>query len=115
MSGLSLATVIMEAGETSGALKQADFALKQGRQIMIPEKTLKMKKITWPARYVKRGAQIVNTPGDVLERLAENNIFKKENTKEIAQQTIDGYMQELDAISQDQREIDWMEPILMEE
>ena len=64
---------------------------------------------------MKRGAQIVNTPGDVLERLAENNIFKKENTKEIAQQTIDGYMQELDAISQDQREIDWMEPILMEE
>lgn len=115
MSGLSLATVIMEAGETSGALKQADFALKQGRQIMIPEKALKMEKITWPARYVKRGAQIVNTPGDVLECLVENNIFKKENTKEIEQQTIDGYMQELDAISQDQREIDWMEPILMEE
>ena len=115
MSGLSLATVIMEAGETSGALKQADFALKQGRQIMIPENALKMEKITWPARYVKRGAQIVNTPGDVLERLAENNIFKKENTKEITQQTIDGYMQELDEISQDQCEIDWMEPILMEE
>ncbi len=31
MSGLSLATIIMEAGETSGALKQADFALKQQR------------------------------------------------------------------------------------
>lgn len=114
MSGLSLATVIMEAGETSGALKQADFALKQGRQIMIPESALKMEKITWPARYVKRGAQVVNTPGDVLERLAENNIFKKENEEVITQQTIDGYMQELGSGLQTKCEIDWMEPITME-
>jgi DNA processing protein len=34
MSGLSLATVIVEAGETSGALRQADFALKQKRQVI---------------------------------------------------------------------------------
>lgn len=36
MSGLSLATIIMEAGESSGALKQADYALKQGRDVLIP-------------------------------------------------------------------------------
>ena len=29
MSGISLATIIMEAGESSGALKQADYALKR--------------------------------------------------------------------------------------
>ena len=46
MSGLSLATVIMEAGETSGALKQADFAIKQGRQVLIPVKALEMSTIT---------------------------------------------------------------------
>ncbi|MCD8249375.1 MAG: DNA-protecting protein DprA, partial [Lachnospiraceae bacterium] len=64
MSGISLATVIMEAGETSGALKQADFALKQGRQILIPATALEMKQITWPARYVQRGAHVVKTPID---------------------------------------------------
>ena len=78
MSGLSLATVIMEAGETSGALKQADFALKQGRQVLIPQKALEMKSITWPAKYVKRGAIVVNSPTDVLEELAKNHIFETE-------------------------------------
>ena len=79
MSGLSLATVIMEAGETSGALKQADFALKQGRQILIPESALNMPQIKWPAKYVKKGSKVVNTPIDVLRILADNNIFRLEN------------------------------------
>lgn len=75
MSGLSLATVIMEAGETSGALKQADFALKQNRQILIPEKALEMTSITWPARYVKRGAETVRTPKDIISKLSESSIY----------------------------------------
>ncbi len=89
MSGLSLATVIMEAGETSGALKQADFALKQGRQVLIPQKSLEMQNITWPAKYVRRGAIVVNAPGDVLSVLADNNIFKVDNTSEPVQQTFE--------------------------
>lgn len=115
MSGLSLATVIMEAGETSGALKQADFALKQGRQIMIPENALKMEKITWPARYVKRGAQVINKPSDVLERLAENNIFKKSKTRELGQQTIDGYLKMIGKEASKSCEIEWIDPIITEE
>lgn len=88
MSGLSLATIIMEAGETSGALKQADFALKQRREVLIPENVLKMKTITWPAKYVSRGAKEVKSPKHVLEILAESNIYKvKEDT--IRQQTFE--------------------------
>ena len=30
MSGISIATIIMEAGEKSGALRQADHCIKQG-------------------------------------------------------------------------------------
>lgn len=75
MSGLSLATVIMEAGETSGALKQADFALKQGRKVMIPQSALNLTTITWPAKYVERGAQVVRNSKDVLKILSECNIF----------------------------------------
>lgn len=78
MSGLSLATIIMEAGETSGALKQADFALKQGREVLIPESALNIKSISWPAKYLEKGAKLVKTPKDVLVILADSNIFRVE-------------------------------------
>lgn len=40
MSGISLATIIMEAGESSGAQKQANYALKQGRDVLIPQSAI---------------------------------------------------------------------------
>jgi hypothetical protein len=87
MSGLSLATVIMEAGETSGALKQADFALKQHREVLIPKNALDLKTIKWPAIYVSRGAKVVESPKKVLEILADTNIFKIENQETYKQQS----------------------------
>ena len=82
MSGLSLATVIMEAGETSGALKQADFAIKQGRQVLIPVKALEISTLTWLKRYMEKGAQTVATPKEILQKLADNNILNKGIHKE---------------------------------
>lgn len=92
MSGLSLATVIMEAGETSGALKQADFALKQGRQVLLPESALHMESISWPAKYVERGAIAVKTPTDVLEILAKSNIFHAASEEKTKQLTLSDFM-----------------------
>lgn len=111
MSGLSLATVIMEAGETSGALKQADFALKQGRQIFIPESALKISQITWPAKYVQRGAQVVKSPTDVLRILADNNIFKISPV----QQTINDYLTDMSQTGSRTKKIEWMDPIFAKE
>lgn len=92
MSGLSLATVIMEAGETSGALKQADFALKQGRLILIPEKSLHIQTISWPAKYVQKGAQIVKTPLDIVSKLSESKIFKNQPDEVYEQVNLDEYL-----------------------
>lgn len=92
MSGLSLATVIMEAGETSGALKQADFALKQGRQVLLPESALHMESISWPAKYVERGAIAVKTSTDVLEILAKSNIFHADSEEKTKQLTLSDFM-----------------------
>lgn len=114
MSGLSLATVIMEAGETSGALKQADFALKQGRQIMIPESALKIETITWPQRYVKRGASVVITPMDVIRLLAENNIFRTDKQEEIVQQTLESYLSDFVSRSDKEMNSEWDEPVEIE-
>ena len=40
MSGISLATIIMEAQESSGAQKQADYALKRGSDVLIPQSAI---------------------------------------------------------------------------
>ncbi len=77
MSGISLATVIMEAGETSGALKQATFALKQGRVVLIPQNVVDKPTLSWPKKYIQRGAYAVRTPKEIIERLSEKNVYKK--------------------------------------
>lgn len=115
MSGLSLATVIMEAGETSGALKQADFALKQGRQVMIPKNALNIKSITWPARYVEKGAVWVERPMDVIRILADNNIFKTDEKEvEPIQQTLEDYLNAPTDNNVKKKKTDRIEPIYEE-
>lgn len=106
MSGLSLATVIMEAGETSGALKQADFALKQNRLILIPEKALEIQTITWPARYVKRGAITVRTPKDIIKKLSESSIYKTHEKEIYVQGNLEDYFNiiESDMVTDDLEE-----------
>lgn len=80
MSGISLATIIMEAGETSGALKQADYALKQGRDVLIPNSALQNTLIKWPAKYVQRGAKVFTTLKDALIILSKNTVLKESFT-----------------------------------
>ena len=113
MSGLSLATVIMEAGETSGALKQADFAIKQGREVLIPKSALDMEKISWPEKYVKKGAKVVTYPKDVLKLLAESNIFKID--REYEQQTITNLLQNTQNDRPKQLKLQWQDTITVGE
>lgn len=76
MSGISLATTIVEAGETSGALKQADYALKQKRLVFIPQSALDNDKISWPKRYIKReGAAKFTRIEDLFAALEKANII----------------------------------------
>ena len=78
MSGLSQATVIMEAGETSGALKQARYALKQKRLVLIPQNAFNIPTITWPAKFEKLGAIKVKTPSEIIEVLSNYRVYKSE-------------------------------------
>jgi len=56
MSALTEATLIVEAGETSGSLTQAAAALFQKRKLFIWDTCFKNKNITWPQRFVEQGA-----------------------------------------------------------
>lgn len=69
MSAISDATVIIEAGETSGTLVQARAALKQGRKLFILDSCFQNKNITWPAKYEEKGAIRVKTEDDILSAL----------------------------------------------
>lgn len=70
MSAITKATIIVEAGETSGTLIQATAALKQGgRKLFILDNCFRDSKLTWPARFEKQGAIRVRAFSDILEVL----------------------------------------------
>jgi DNA processing protein len=56
MSALTEATVIVEAGNTSGTLIQARAALRQGRKLFILDSCFKNPELTWPQTYADKGA-----------------------------------------------------------
>ena len=74
MSAISLATAIVEAGETSGSLIQADHALKQGRKVFIHETLAKNSNLSWPEKYLTReGVHKFASAAEILRLLNENS------------------------------------------
>lgn len=69
MSALTQATVIIEAGETSGTLIQARAALAQGRKLFILDSCFKNRNISWPEKYLRKGAIRVSDFNDILENM----------------------------------------------
>jgi DNA processing protein len=69
MSALTEATVIVEAGETSGTLTQARAALYQGRKLFILNSCFEREDLTWPARFEERGAIRVRELDDIWKAL----------------------------------------------
>jgi DNA processing protein len=69
MSALTEATVIVEAGNTSGSLTQARAALHQGRKLFILDSCFKRSDITWPTSFESRGAIRVRDAEDIWNAL----------------------------------------------
>jgi DNA processing protein len=70
MSALTEATVIVEAGNTSGTLIQARHALRQKRKLFILDSNFKKPDLTWPAKYAELGAVRVSEFEDIRVHLA---------------------------------------------
>jgi DNA processing protein len=70
MSALTEATVIVEAGETSGTLTQARAAIHQGRKLFILDSCFLDPQLTWPARFQRMGAIRVRKYEDIKRNLA---------------------------------------------
>lgn len=69
MAALTEATVIVEAGETSGTLVQAREALRQKRKLFIMNSCFERTDLTWPRRFEQDGAIRVNSYADVRREL----------------------------------------------
>jgi len=73
MSALTEATVIVEAGETSGTLIQARAALRQGRRLFVLDSCFRNPKLTWPTRLAGKGAIRIGDYDDVRRHLSESS------------------------------------------
>lgn len=69
MSALTDATIIIEAGETSGTLVQARHALKQERKLFILESNFQNPALKWPHTFEERGAIRVAEYDDIRRQL----------------------------------------------
>lgn len=69
MSGLTVATVVVEASETSGALIQARACLRQGRLLFIPRSATRRPDLRWPMQLAEQGARVFDTVDEVLDAI----------------------------------------------
>jgi DNA processing protein len=69
MAALSLATIIIEASDTSGTLFQARACMEQKRPLFILNSCFENPSITWPYKYEKQGAIRVKDINDIITHL----------------------------------------------
>jgi len=75
ISGLSLGVVVIEAGQRSGALITADWALKQGRPVMAVPGSVRSNASQGANRLIQEGAYLVTCAEDVLSFLRKDNEY----------------------------------------
>jgi DNA processing protein len=69
MALISDATIIVEAGDSSGSLHQGWEALRLGRSLFIWKSIMNDGRLTWPEKMKRYGAMELSDPTDVIEVL----------------------------------------------
>ncbi len=72
MALISDASVIVEAGETSGSLYQGWETLRLGRPLFICKSVINNPRLEWPEKMIEYGAIALDEPADILESLPSN-------------------------------------------
>jgi DNA processing protein len=77
ISGLSLGTVVIEAGERSGALITVQWALEQGREVFAVPGNVTAPTSRGTNRLIKMGAKLVDCVEDILEEFPQYAVSGK--------------------------------------
>ena len=78
IAGLSLATIVVEAGETSGALITAKFAVDQGREVFAVPGSILTPQSEGTNHLIEEGARPLLKMSEILEVLKLENIPEKQ-------------------------------------
>ena len=70
MALISDATVIVEAGDASGALAQGWEAIRLGRPLFILESIVEAPGLTWPGKMLRYGARVMTSTWPLLDLLS---------------------------------------------
>ena len=109
ISGLSYGTLVIEAGETSGALITAQAALEQGREVFAVPGSVFSPKSLGPHRLIQDGAKLVLGIDDIMAELPQQlDIFDHAPPAAPAVALTEAEQKVLAQLSHEPRHIDWL-------
>jgi DNA processing protein len=87
MSGLSLGTLVIEAGEDSGAMITAQLALEQNREVFAIPGSILSPSSKGTNKLIQEGAKLVSNYRDILEELNLTAVAQQIEMKELVPPT----------------------------
>jgi DNA processing protein len=83
ISGLSLAVVVIEAGETSGALITAEFAAEQGREVFAVPGSILAPQSKGTNKLIQRGALPLLSMSDLMQALDLTRVGEQKAARKV--------------------------------